>query len=41
MGSGSMISNVNGSGSVRVYRKKRFLPVRGSVRLSGFDTKTI
>ena len=31
-----MISNLNGSGSVRVHRKKRFLPVRGSssVRLS-------
>ena len=38
-GSGSMISNLNGSGSVRVHRKKRFLPVRGSgsgsIRLPG------
>ena len=25
-----MISNLNGSGSVRVHQKKRFLPVRGS-----------
>ena len=36
-----MISNLNGSGSVRVHRKKKgFLPVRGSgsgsVRLPGF-----
>ena len=34
-----MISNLSGSGSVRVHRKKRFLPVRGSgsgsVRLPG------
>ena len=25
-----MISNLNGSGSVQVHQKKRFLPVRGS-----------